>query len=128
MFSLLSFSEGGWGSALAAGTLVTISLALTTLPVGILLGLAVALMTRPRVLLLDEPTRHLAPAVAGSVLDLVRSLAIDDGVAVLMAEVNVAAALAVADRAYVMRSGTILASHDAAALRAAGPTAWWDMF
>jgi branched-chain amino acid transport system ATP-binding protein len=93
-----------------------------------LLGLAVALMTRPRVLLLDEPTRHLAPAVAGSVLDLVRSLAIDDGVAVLMAEVNVAAALAVADRAYVMRSGTILASHDAAALRAAGPTAWWDMF
>lgn len=48
IFSLLSFSDGGWGSALAAGTLVTVSLALTTLPVGIFLGLGVALMARSR--------------------------------------------------------------------------------
>lgn len=46
IFSLLSFSDGGWGSALAAGTFVTLTLALATLPVGIFLGLAVALMGR----------------------------------------------------------------------------------
>jgi len=48
IFSLLSFSDGGWGSALAAGTLVTLTLALTTLPIGIFLGLVVALMARSR--------------------------------------------------------------------------------
>lgn len=48
ILSLLSFSEGGWGGALAAGTLVTVSLALATLPVGLVLGLAVALMARSR--------------------------------------------------------------------------------
>jgi polar amino acid transport system permease protein len=48
IFSLLSFSDGGWGSALAAGTVVTLTLALTTLPVGIFLGLVVALMARSR--------------------------------------------------------------------------------
>ncbi|WP_414471600.1 ABC transporter permease [Microvirga sp. M2] len=48
ILSLLSFSDGGWGSALAAGTAVTLSLALATLPVGIFLGLAIALMARSR--------------------------------------------------------------------------------
>ncbi|WP_134497877.1 ABC transporter permease [Microvirga pakistanensis] len=48
VLSLLSFSDGGWGAALAAGTLVTLTLALATLPVGIFLGLVVALMARSR--------------------------------------------------------------------------------
>lgn len=48
IFSLLSFSDGGWGRALAAGTFVTLTLALATLPVGLILGLVVALMARSR--------------------------------------------------------------------------------
>ncbi|MEG1042286.1 ABC transporter permease [Pseudomonas sp. NUPR-001] len=46
--SLLSFASGGWGQALLAGALVTISLALACLPIGLPLGLGVALMARSR--------------------------------------------------------------------------------
>jgi polar amino acid transport system permease protein len=48
VLALLSFSDGGWGPALVAGAFVTLSLALATLPVGLLLGLAVALSARSR--------------------------------------------------------------------------------
>ena len=48
--------------------------------------------------------------------------------AVLIAEVNVSAALQIADRVYVMRSGEIAAEHHAGELLAAGPTTWWKMF
>jgi branched-chain amino acid transport system ATP-binding protein len=85
-------------------------------------------MSRPALLLLDEPTRHLAPALASRVLGAVRDLADRSGLAVLMAEVNVAAALAVADRAYVLERGALRAHYGAAELRAAGPAAWWRMF
>ena len=46
--SLLSFASGGWGSALLAGALVTIFLALSCLPIGLPLGLGVALAARSR--------------------------------------------------------------------------------
>lgn len=93
-----------------------------------MVGLGMALMTRPRLLLLDEPSKHLAPAAAAALLAVVAGQARRHGTAVLIAEVNVAAALQVADRVYVMRSGEVTAEHTGAELAAAGPTAWWTMF
>jgi branched-chain amino acid transport system ATP-binding protein len=68
-----------------------------------------ALMARPRLLLLDEPSLGLAPAVADSVFEVVAAIHAD-GVAVLLVEQNVAAALAIAARAYVLEQGRIVAS------------------
>jgi branched-chain amino acid transport system ATP-binding protein len=93
-----------------------------------MVGIAIAMMTEPRLLLLDEPSKHLAPALATEVLATVRALAEERHIGVLIAEVNLAAALAVADRAYVMRSGEIVGEHVAQDLLAAGPLAWWKLF
>jgi len=68
-----------------------------------------ALMARPRLLLLDEPSLGLAPAIADSVFEVVAAIH-GDGVAVLLVEQNVAAALAIAARAYVLEQGRIVAS------------------
>jgi branched-chain amino acid transport system ATP-binding protein len=93
-----------------------------------MVGVGIALMSEPSVLLLDEPTRFLAPAAARQVLDTVRRLADERGTGVLLADVNVAAALSIADRVYVMANGRIRSEHDPADLRAAGPTTWWHLF
>ena len=69
-----------------------------------MLAIARALLPRPRVIMLDEPTAGLAPRVAGEVLDRIRSLA-REGVAVLMVEQNAKAALKRSDRAYVLAEG-----------------------
>jgi ABC-type branched-subunit amino acid transport system ATPase component len=83
-----------------------------------LLGIARSLMLEPRVLLLDEPTASLAPAVAQEVLSRhVRALA-DEGTAVLLVEQRVKDALAVADRGYVMVGGRVRATGRAADLLA----------
>ncbi|MQA94352.1 MAG: ATP-binding cassette domain-containing protein [Streptosporangiales bacterium] len=70
-----------------------------------MLAIARALMSGPRVLMLDEPSTGLAPKLTRAVLDAVRAIR-DRGVAVLLVEQNAAQALAVADRAYVLESGT----------------------
>jgi branched-chain amino acid transport system ATP-binding protein len=67
-----------------------------------------ALMARPRLLLLDEPSLGLAPSVVEEVFDVIRTIH-QDGIAVLLVEQNVAQALAVADRAYVLEEGRIVA-------------------
>jgi branched-chain amino acid transport system ATP-binding protein len=73
-----------------------------------MLAIARALMTRPRLLLIDEPTLGLAPAMAQAVTGALRCIAAD-GAAVLMAEQNAHAALAACDRALLMRLGRIVA-------------------
>ena len=93
-----------------------------------MVGVSMALMGDPSLLLLDEPTKHLAPAAAERVLPAVRALADERRLGVLVAEVNVAAALRVADRVYVMRSGEVLAEYTGAELAAAGPRMWWTLF
>ena len=69
-----------------------------------MLAIARALMTEPKLLLLDEPTAGLAPQVVGEVFRLLRRLA-ESGVAVLMVEQNAKAALKISDRGYVLAEG-----------------------
>jgi len=69
-----------------------------------MLAIARALMTEPRLILLDEPTAGLAPQVVGDVFRLLRRLA-ESGVAVLMVEQNAKAALQISDRGYVLAEG-----------------------
>jgi len=73
-----------------------------------------ALMARPKVLLLDEPSLGLAPLVVDQVLQAVVRVNQEDGVSVLLAEQNAFAALSIAHRAYVMEGGhvTIEGSRD----------------
>jgi branched-chain amino acid transport system ATP-binding protein len=76
-----------------------------------------ALMARPRLLLLDEPSLGLAPAVVDTMFEAIRAVHAE-GVAILLVEQNVARALDLADRAYVLEEGRIVADGPAATLRA----------
>ena len=68
-----------------------------------------ALMACPRLLLLDEPSLGLAPAVVDDVFDTIRTIH-REGVAILLVEQNVTRALGIADRAYVLEEGRIVAT------------------
>jgi branched-chain amino acid transport system ATP-binding protein len=71
-----------------------------------MLAIARALMARPRLLLLDEPSMGLAPMMAAKIFDIVREIA-RAGVTILLVEQNALRALELADRGYVMESGTV---------------------
>jgi branched-chain amino acid transport system ATP-binding protein len=71
-----------------------------------LLAIARALMGRPKVLLLDEPSIGLAPETVRAVLATIRELR-DEGIAILLVEQNVRQATAMADEAFVLRKGRI---------------------
>jgi branched-chain amino acid transport system ATP-binding protein len=73
------------------------------------LAIARALMSRPRMLLLDEPSLGLAPIFVDRIFELIRELRAD-GVTVLLVEQNVHRALEIADRAYVLSVGSVVAS------------------
>ena len=72
-----------------------------------MLALARALMARPRLLLLDEPSLGLAPIVVGEIFRIVSELNEKDGVAVLVVEQNARIALRTAVRAYVLEVGRV---------------------
>ncbi|MGE5135772.1 MAG: ABC transporter ATP-binding protein [Gemmatimonadota bacterium] len=93
-----------------------------------LLSLAMALMTEPRLLLLDEPSLGLAPALAQSVLRQVKGLVSSRGMSVILLEQNVVSALELASRVYVMRSGRIILEESAQQLQDLGPQRWWELF
>jgi len=82
-----------------------------------MLATARALCTEPRVLLLDEPTEGLMPSLVETVLETIETLRAQ-GVAVLLVEQKVAAALRVASRVLFLENGTLRAEHTAAALAA----------
>lgn len=81
------------------------------------LAVGMALMADPKVLLVDEPTAGLSPALVGRLLDLLRRLA-DEGLGVLIVEQNARAALARADRAMVLVDGQVMAEGRAAEIAA----------
>ncbi len=83
-----------------------------------MVGLAMALMARPRVLLVDEPTAGLSPLLVGEMLDLLRQLAASANLGVLIVEQNARAALQRANRALVLVDGRVVRAGDAAALAA----------
>jgi branched-chain amino acid transport system ATP-binding protein len=75
-----------------------------------------ALMSGPNLLILDEPSLGLAPLLVERVFDIVTTI-LKKGCSVLIAEQNVQATLAIANRAYVMEAGRIVASGEASQLR-----------
>ena len=72
-----------------------------------MLAIGRALMAKPRLLLLDEPSMGLAPIIVDQILDVVARLR-SEGVTILLVEQNATAALAIADRAYVLETGRIV--------------------
>jgi branched-chain amino acid transport system ATP-binding protein len=75
-----------------------------------------ALMARPRLILLDEPSMGLAPQIVEEILGIVRTLNRNEGVSFLLAEQNAAAALRYADHGYVLEAGRVVMDGDAATL------------
>jgi branched-chain amino acid transport system ATP-binding protein len=82
-----------------------------------MVAIARALMARPRLLLLDEPSLGLAPRVVDDVIAAVQRVNAD-GMAVLLVEQNVAMAMVIADRAYVLEEGRIVIEGEPQALLA----------
>jgi branched-chain amino acid transport system ATP-binding protein len=83
-----------------------------------MLALGRALVGRPRLLLLDEPSLGLAPKVTAQIMALLRTLRDSTGLTVLLVEQNVRSALSIADEGVVMALGKVVAQRDAATLRA----------
>lgn len=80
-----------------------------------MLAIARALMSKPRVLLLDEPSMGLAPLLVREVFRVIQRLK-DQGIPILLVEQNARAALAIADRGYVLETGKISLSGKSADL------------
>ena len=83
-----------------------------------MLVIARALLARPRVLLLDEPSLGLAPRIMAQVMDLVVRLSREGGITIVLVEQNARGALAIADHGVVLNLGRVVASADAATLAA----------
>ncbi len=91
-----------------------------------MVSLGMALMASPRLLMLDEPSLGLAPAVVQQIFDTVRRLADTEGLAVLLLEQNVGQALRIADRCSVMRSGRVILEETREQMLARD--SYWDLF
>jgi branched-chain amino acid transport system ATP-binding protein len=91
-----------------------------------MLSLGLALMGGPKLLLLDEPSLGLAPALVTDIFARVRSLADTDGLAVLLLEQNVGQVVRIADRVYAMRSGRIFLEETADQMKSRSQ--YWDLF
>ncbi|MFN8080149.1 MAG: ABC transporter ATP-binding protein [Kineosporiaceae bacterium] len=91
-----------------------------------MLSTAMLLSTGPRLLLLDEPSLGLAPAVVDQLFGVLRSLCDREGLGILLVEQNVGQALRIADRVVALRAGRIMLVEDAAVLRQR--TEFWDLF
>ena len=78
-----------------------------------MLAIARALMSRPRLLLLDEPSLGLAPLITKEVFANLRDINESSGLAMLVVEQNATLALGIAHRGYVLETGSIVASGDA---------------
>lgn len=91
-----------------------------------MLSMGMSMMQNPRLLLLDEPSLGLAPAVVSRLFRTVRDIADDDRQGVLLVEQNLAQAFAISDRVYVMRGGRVV--HEATAADMRNRDNYWDLF
>ena len=85
-----------------------------------MLAIARALMTNPRILLLDEPMEGLAPIIVQELVRVVRRLVTDEGLAVIVVEQHARLALSLTERAIVLDRGRIVHDSDSASLLADG--------
>ena len=81
-----------------------------------MLSIAIALLTEPSLILLDEPSLGIAPRLVREMMDVLRGLADEHGIGLLVAEQNVREAARLADRVYVLRRGAVVHHGPAAAL------------
>jgi branched-chain amino acid transport system ATP-binding protein len=82
-----------------------------------MLAVSRALMLRPRLLLLDEPSFGLAPLIVQDIFRILRTINAEQGVSVLLVEQNAGLALDLADSAYVLETGAVVMSGTTAAVR-----------
>jgi branched-chain amino acid transport system ATP-binding protein len=82
-----------------------------------MLAIGRALMTEPKLLLLDEPSLGLAPFLVDEIFDIIRRINKEAGVAVLLVEQNAAAALEVAETAYLIENGRVVMNGTADVMR-----------
>lgn len=75
-----------------------------------MLAISRALMARPRMLLLDEPSLGLAPLIIRNIFDIIRQINLEQGTTILLVEQNANLALRVAHRAYILTTGSITLS------------------
>ena len=80
-----------------------------------MLAMARALMSKPKLLMLDEPSMGLAPILVEQIFDIIKELH-EAGVTILLVEQNAQMALSIADRAYVLETGRIAMTGEASAL------------
>jgi branched-chain amino acid transport system ATP-binding protein len=83
-----------------------------------MLAIGRALMTEPKLLMLDEPSLGLSPLLVDEIFDIIRRVNTEAGVAVLLVEQNAAAALDVAETAYLLESGRVVMTGTAAEMKA----------
>ena len=77
-----------------------------------MLAMGRALMSHPRIILMDEPSMGLSPILVNEIFDIIQSVSAS-GTTVLLVEQNAKKALSIADRAYVLETGNIVMSGDA---------------
>jgi branched-chain amino acid transport system ATP-binding protein len=83
-----------------------------------MLALGRALMARPRMLLLDEPSLGLAPLLVRDIFEIVQRINREEGTTILLVEQNARLALSIADRGYVMEGGRVVLEGTADVLQA----------
>jgi len=92
-----------------------------------MVAVGMALMPRPRLMMMDEPSIGLAPVLVQRVLETARQINHRFGTTIILVEQNIKTALGVADRAYVMKSGRVILEKPAAELLA-DQGSWWELY